>query len=126
MHQIKHDLPVTISDKYASRYFMTIQEAVHLLIRAAAFGNNGETLVLDMGDQIMIETIAKKLIVNSGKNISIKYTGLKQGEKISESLVGSSEIPIKTDDSLILSLRVNPWELPKNLQNWHDFLKVFK
>ena len=124
-YQIKHNLPVTISDKYASRYFMTIQEAVHLLIRAAAFGNNGETLVLDMGEQIMIETLAKKLIANSGKKISIEYTGLKQGEKLSESLVGTSETPTKTADSLILSLRVDPWELPKNLLNWNDFIKVF-
>jgi FlaA1/EpsC-like NDP-sugar epimerase len=104
---------------------MTIQEAVHLLIRAAAFGNNGETLVLDMGEQIMIETLAKKLIANSGKKISIEYTGLKQGEKLSESLVGTSETPTKTADSLILSLRVDPWELPKNLLNWNDFIKVF-
>jgi FlaA1/EpsC-like NDP-sugar epimerase len=101
---------------------MTIEDAVHLVLRAANQGESGDTMILKMGDPILITDIAKKLISASGKNIEIKYTGLRPGEKIEEILIGVNEKVIETSDPQILRLKVEPWDLKKNLESWETYL----
>ena len=89
--QIKNGGPVTVTHQDATRYFMTIEEAVYLVLKSVLVGKCGETLILDMGDPVKINDVAKKMIADSGKEIEIKYTGLRPGEKLNEILVGEHE-----------------------------------
>jgi FlaA1/EpsC-like NDP-sugar epimerase len=89
--QIASGGPVTVTDPDVTRYFMTVQEAVELVIQAAAIGRDGEALVLDMGKPVRIDDVAKQLIKLSKKPIDIVYTGLRPGEKMDEVLFGAGE-----------------------------------
>lgn len=91
--QIADGGPVTVTDPGVSRYFMTIPEACQLVLQAAVVGASGETMVLDMGEPIRISDVAKTLIEQSGRNIEIVYTGLRENEKLSEELFDESEHP---------------------------------
>lgn len=91
--QIKDGGPVTVTDPDVSRFFMTIPEACQLVLQAAALGKSGETLVLDMGEPVKIADVAKALIEQSGKNIEIVYTGLREKEKLAEELFDDTEDP---------------------------------
>jgi dTDP-glucose 4,6-dehydratase len=84
--QIKNGGPLTLTDLNVKRYFMTIPEAVHLVLEASTIGRNGDVMLLDMGESIAIKDIAEKLIQKSGKRIEIEVTGLRQGEKLDEDL----------------------------------------
>jgi len=109
--QIKAGGPVTVTDKDIIRYFMTINEAVELVIQAGAMGEGGEVFVLDMGKPVRIQDLAEKMIRLSGlevKNksypdgdIEIKYTGLRAGEKLYEELLIGDNVS-KTDNPLIM------------------------
>ncbi|MDD5109044.1 MAG: nucleoside-diphosphate sugar epimerase/dehydratase [Candidatus Omnitrophica bacterium] len=89
--QIEAGGPITITHPDATRYFMSIREAALLVLQAGAIGAGGEIFILDMGDQIKIVDLAKDLVTLSGlelgKNIFIKYVGLRPGEKIREELL---------------------------------------
>ncbi|HPO90061.1 MAG TPA: nucleoside-diphosphate sugar epimerase/dehydratase [Victivallales bacterium] len=93
--QIKKGGPVTVTSKNVVRYFMSIPEAVDLALQAGAIGKNGEIMVLDMGEPVKIYDMAKKLIELSGfipdKDIEIKITGLRPGEKEYEELLTDEE-----------------------------------
>ncbi|MDE0314943.1 MAG: nucleoside-diphosphate sugar epimerase/dehydratase [Candidatus Poribacteria bacterium] len=93
--QIAKGGPVTVTHREATRYFMTIPEAVQLLIQAGAMGNGGEILMLDMGEPIKILDLARDLIRLSGleldKDIKIDFTGLEPGEKLYEELLTPQE-----------------------------------
>ncbi len=84
--QIRMGGPITLTDLSVKRYFMTIPEAVHLVLEASTIGKNGDVMLLDMGESIAIKDIADKLIQKSGKKIEIVVTGLRQGEKLDEDL----------------------------------------
>jgi FlaA1/EpsC-like NDP-sugar epimerase len=83
--------PITVTHPQVSRYFMTADEAVQLVLQAAVIGDDGEVLVLDMGERILINDIARRLAARSSGAIDIVYTGLRPGEKLAEVLLGRGE-----------------------------------
>jgi FlaA1/EpsC-like NDP-sugar epimerase len=89
--QIEAGGPVTVTDPEVTRYFMTVEEAVQLVIQAGAVGRDGEALVLDMGEPVRIDDVAKRLIADADRSIDIVYTGLRDGEKLHEVLFGPDE-----------------------------------
>jgi FlaA1/EpsC-like NDP-sugar epimerase len=110
--QIQKGGPVTVTDEKVTRFFMTIREAVHLVLQAAVIGKHGETLILDMGSPIRIAELAQHMISRSGRSIAIQYMGLRPGEKAHEVLISSHEEALATTHELITSSRVTPLPLP--------------
>jgi FlaA1/EpsC-like NDP-sugar epimerase len=124
--QIESGGPVTLTAPDVTRFFMTVEEAVHLLLQAAADGQNGETLILDMGEPIKIESIAKKLIAASNKNIEIRFMGLRNGEKLHEILIGKDESILNSVNKNIVRISVDPLTLPIPLNSWSELLDITK
>ena len=116
--QITKGGPVTVTHRGVTRYFMTISEAVQLVIQAGAIGSTGEILVLDMGKPVNIHEVAEQLVRNSGKPIKIEVVGLRVGEKVHEELFGAGELDERPRHPLIshvtaksidqTSLTINP------------------
>ena len=99
--QIAKGGPLTVTHRGVTRYFMTISEAVQLVIQAGAIGSSGEALVLDMGTPVSIYDVAKQLVTNSGKPVEIEIVGLRAGEKVHEELFGDGEIDTRPRHPLI-------------------------
>ena len=83
--------PITVIHPEVTRFFMTIPEAVELVVHAAAIGRPGEALVLDMGGPVRIDDVAHQLMEIAGRSVRIIYTGLRPGEKLHEELFGDGE-----------------------------------
>ncbi len=120
--QIKEGGPITITDPKVTRYFMTIREAVELVLISSQLivRENGEIFILEMGDSVMIKELAKRMIVLSGKNekdIEIRYTGLRKGEKINEELFFRDEKIEKTEIPGILSTTNKLYEVETSSYN---------
>ena len=109
--QIEKGGPVTVTHRGVTRYFMTISEAVQLVIQAGAIGNNGEVLVLDMGNPVSIYDVAAQLVRNSRKQVEIEIVGLRSGEKVHEELFGDGEVDARPEHPLISQVPVKPIEL---------------
>ena len=124
--QIEAGGPVTVTDPNIIRYFMTIPEAVSLVLQAGAYAKGGEIFILDMGEPVKIDDLAKNLIRLSGYtlgvNMEIKYTGLRPGEKHYEELLMKEEGLQETDNKLIHIGK--PIEFDK--ENFFDNLEKLK
>ena len=107
--QIAHGGPITITHPDVKRYFMTIPEAVQLVLFSASMGKGGEVFVLDMGEPVKISDLAKDLIrlsgLELGKDIDITYSGLRPGEKLFEELLLDEESFEKTSHRKIFICR---------------------
>ncbi|MGY1618371.1 polysaccharide biosynthesis protein [Geodermatophilus sp. SYSU D00691] len=106
--QIAGGRPVTVTHPDVTRYFMTIPEAVQLVIQAGAIGRGGEVLVLDMGAPVRIADVAAALIDLADRPINILFTGLRAGEKLHESLFGTGELDVRPVHPLISHVPVPP------------------
>jgi FlaA1/EpsC-like NDP-sugar epimerase len=99
-NQIQQGGPLTVTHPEIERFFMTIPEAVQLVLQAGVMGNGGEIFVLDMGKPVKILRLAEKLIALSGKrphqDVAIAFTGLRPGEKMYEELFDRGEKQIST------------------------------
>ncbi|SEF84679.1 polysaccharide biosynthesis protein [Sphingobacterium lactis] len=121
--QIEKGGPVTVTHPDITRYFMTIPEACQLVIEAGNMGNGGEIFVFDMGKSVKIVDLAKKMIRLSGftpfKDIDIKFTGLRPGEKLYEELLNDLEntLPTHHEKIMIAKVRNNDFELVKSELN---------
>jgi FlaA1/EpsC-like NDP-sugar epimerase len=108
LRQIGEGGPVTVTDPNAERYFMSVRAAVDLLIQAGGSADLGDLFMLDMGEPVSINDAVHRLIRMSGlrvgTDISIEYTGLRPGEKLSEMLVFPSEVVTATDNPRILRI----------------------
>lgn len=82
---------MTVTDPEVTRFFMTIPEACQLVLQAGAVGGRGEVMILDMGEPVKILDIARRMIAMSGREIDIVFTGLREGEKLHEDLIGIDE-----------------------------------
>jgi FlaA1/EpsC-like NDP-sugar epimerase len=109
--QIAKGGPLTVTHRGVTRYFMTISEAVQLVIQAGAIGSSGEALVLDMGTPVSIYDVAKQLVTNSGKPVEIEIVGLRAGEKVHEELFGDGEVDTRPRHPLISHVPVIPVDL---------------
>lgn len=89
---IESDQPLTVTHPDITRYFMTIPEACQLVLQAGAIGRIGEVLILDMGEPVRILDIAQKMVDLSGKQVPIRFTGLREGEKLHEDLHNTFEV----------------------------------
>ncbi len=111
MEQIRRGGPVTITHPDMRRYFMTIPEAVALVLQAGTIGSRGEVFVLDMGDPIRITDLAKELIrlhnLKPDKDIKLSYTGIREGEKLFEEFLTAEEGVDSTNYKKIFRARMN-------------------
>jgi len=109
--QIDRGGPVTVTHPNVTRFFMTVEEAVQLVIQAGAIGKGGEVLVLDMGEPVRIAEVARLLAARSTREIAIEFTGLRPGEKLDEVLLGRGEVdhrPIHPLISHVVAPRLDP------------------
>jgi FlaA1/EpsC-like NDP-sugar epimerase len=106
--QIEAGGPVTVTDPEVTRYFMTVEEAVQLVIQAGAIGDNGEVLVFDMGEPVRIADVARQLAAQAARPVEIIHTGLRAGEKLHEDRLGAGEIDVRPHHPLISQIAVPP------------------
>jgi FlaA1/EpsC-like NDP-sugar epimerase len=114
--QIRRGGPVTVTHPDMTRYFMTIPEACELVLEAAAMGRGGETFILDMGEPVKIVQLAHDLIrlagLVPGKDVEVRFTGIRPGEKLHEELALKEENATRTHHPQIFVARIKapPWE----------------
>ena len=97
-----------MTDPEVTRYFMTVREAVQLVIQAAAVGRDGEVLVLDMGEAVSIDAVARRLARQASRPVEIVYTGLRPGEKLHEDLLADDERDERPFHPLVSQVPVPP------------------
>ena len=127
--QIEKGGPIRVTDPRATRYFMSVPEAVHLILRAAALGKGGETFVFEMGEPLNIYELAQTMALfaglKPGRDLPIEFTGLREGEKIEEDLWEDWERPEPTGAPGILAVH-EPHPLARSIfahvSKMEDFL----
>ncbi len=109
MRQIRAGGPVTVTHPEMQRFFMTIPEAVQLVLQAGALGRGGEVFVLDMGEPVKVVDLATDLIrlsgLEPGHDIKIQFTGIRPGEKLYEEMFFSAENVLPTGHPKVLRAR---------------------
>ena len=127
--QIDQGGPLTVTHKDVTRFFMTIPEACQLVLEAGTMGNGGEIFVFDMGESVKIIDLAKKMIrlsgLELGKDISIKVTGLRPGEKLYEELLSNKENTIETHHPQILKAILPDVDL-ENINRVNALIHLFE
>jgi FlaA1/EpsC-like NDP-sugar epimerase len=106
--QVKAGGPLTVTHPEVTRYFMTVDEAVQLVLQASVIGGSGEVLILDMGEPVRIADIARRLSAQSAHQVDIVYTGLRPGEKLTEDLLGIEEADYRPRHPLVRHAQVKP------------------
>ena len=131
--QIRQGGPVTVTHPEISRYFMTIPEACQLVLEAGSMGKGGEIFVFNMGKLVKIIDLANKMIrlsgLTPGVDIDLKFTGLRQGEKLYEELLNTEENTTPTYNSQILIAKVREYdyeEVSANMNQLGDIIKNVK
>ena len=126
--QIEQGGPITVTDPKVTRFFMTIPEACQLVLEAATMGNGGEIFVFDMGKSVRIIDLATKMVQLSGlelgKDIEIKVTGLRPGEKLYEELLASEENTVPTHHPQILIAKVRDCD-EQNIPLIEELIQLF-
>ena len=129
--QIEEGGPVTVTHPEIKRYFMSVKEAAQLVLQAGAIGNGGEIFILDMGEQIKIVDLAKSLITLSGlevgKDISVKFIGLRPGEKLYEETLLNIEKDKATKYEKIYITQpndFNPTKLRKDIKQLEELANI--
>jgi FlaA1/EpsC-like NDP-sugar epimerase len=110
-YQISQGGPLTVTDENVTRFFMTVGEAVHLVLQASVLGRHGETLILDMGTPVRIADIARYMIERSGRDLDLVFTGMRPGEKLHEALISNREAASRPFHPLISHASVEPLPL---------------
>lgn len=125
--QIRKGGPVTVTHPDIIRYFMLIPEACKLVLEAGTKGNGGEIFVFDMGRPVKIADLAKRMISLSGaKNVKIEYTGLREGEKLFEEVLGDKETTKPTFHKKIRIAEVRPYDFNEVKQAIDDLITISK
>ena len=125
--QIKKGGPVTVTDERIVRFFMLIPEACKLVLEAGTKGNGGEIFVFDMGKPVKIADLAKRMIKLSGaKNVEIKFTGLRPGEKLYEEVLNELEGTKPTFHEKIRIAEVREYDYDKVCKDIDDLIEISK
>jgi FlaA1/EpsC-like NDP-sugar epimerase len=123
--QIERGGPITVTHPEIIRYFMTIPEAARLVLQAAAIGESGQVLVLDMGEPVKIVDLARDMIRLSGRRldeIQIVFSGLRPGEKLYEELLAASDTTLPTPVERVLIARLDDRSLGERVPPWLESL----
>ncbi|MBA4391817.1 MAG: polysaccharide biosynthesis protein, partial [Syntrophus sp. (in: bacteria)] len=127
LEQLKRGGPLTVTHKDMVRYFMTIPEAVSLILQASTMGQGGEVFVLDMGEPVKIVELAEELISIHGmkpyRDIDIEFTGIRPGEKIFEELLTAEEGTVASKHEKVFVARNS---VKYSLSQIEDILKEFE
>jgi FlaA1/EpsC-like NDP-sugar epimerase len=106
--QLEAGGPLTVTHPDVTRFFMTVEEAVQLVVQAGAIGHAGEVLVLQMGEPVKIAEVARRLASLHPEPVPIEFTGLRPGEKLHEDLFGDGEFALPSEHSLITAVAAPP------------------
>ena len=125
--QIRNGGPVTVTDPNIIRYFMLIPEACELVLEAGTKGNGGEIFVFDMGKPVKIADLAQRMISLSGaKNVKIKYTGLRAGEKLYEEVLNDKESSMPSFNEKIRIAKVREYDYTEVNQKINELIEKSK
>lgn len=127
--QIEEGGPITVTHPDITRFFMTIPEACQLVLEAGMMGKGGEIFIFDMGESVKIVSLAEKMIKLSGltvgKDIQIKFSGLRPGEKLYEELLANEENTLKTHHSQIMVAQVREYDFEEITTNVNALIQSF-
>lgn len=127
--QIENGGPVTVTHPDIIRFFMLIPEACKLVLEAGTMGHGGEIFVFDMGEPVKIADLAKRMIQNSGRrDVKIKYTGLREGEKLYEEVLFHGEEEVETEHPKIRVAKVRKCEYDdvcRQLDELHEICQSY-
>jgi FlaA1/EpsC-like NDP-sugar epimerase len=128
--QIEEGGPLTVTHPDVTRFFMTIPEAVQLVLEAGAMGQGGEIFAFDMGKSVRIMDLAENMIKLSGlevgRDIEIKVTGMRPGEKLFEEVLADEENTLPTHHPKILRAKVREYDLPSVLPQIDQLIALFE